>query len=233
MGNKTKIQIKDLWFYYKTTPILKNIHADFPDHSISCITGPSGQGKSTFLMVINRLWQNIEGANAIGRINIDFGNGFEDINQNNYLLPPLRQKVGMVFQVPNPLPMSIYQNIAFPLKLIREKDQKKIAQQVETALKKAFLWEEVKDRLSENASVLSGGQQQRLCIARALVLKPQILLLDEPTSSLDEISVRMIEDLLLTLKGSCTIILVSHYMDQVKRIADNRFILSNQQLIQQ
>ncbi|WP_457553320.1 phosphate ABC transporter ATP-binding protein [Desulfobacula sp.] len=233
MKNKIKIQIKDLWFYYKERPILENIGITIQKNTITSITGPSGQGKSTFLMTLNRLWESIDGTNVKGNVNINFGKGFEDINHKNYPLPQLRRKVGMVFQVPNPLPMSIYKNIAFPLKLIGEKDQKKTFPKVELALKKAFLWEEVKDRLSEDATLLSGGQQQRLCIARALVLEPQVLLLDEPTSSLDETSVEVIEHLLLTIKEKCTIILVSHYMDQVKRIADKKLVLSNRQLTQQ
>jgi len=233
MQNEIKIQIKDLWFYYNERPILEDISIAIDKNTITSIAGPSGQGKSSFLMTLNRLWESIDGANVTGQVNIDFGNGFEDINHKNYSLPQLRQKVGMVFQVPNPLPTSIYKNIAFPLKLIGEKDQKKNFPKVEQALKKAFLWEEVKDRLSEDATLLSGGQQQRLCIARALVLEPQVLLLDEPTSSLDETSLEVIEQLLLTLKEKCTIILVSHYMDQVKRIADKKLVLSKRRLIQQ
>lgn len=233
MKNKIKIQIRNLWFYYKTSSILENIHVDILENTITSITGPSGQGKSSFLMTLNRLWQNIDGASVKGKVKINFGNGFKDINHPEYPLPQLRKKVGMVFQVPNPLPTSIYKNIAFPLKLIGEKNQKKNFPKIEHALKKAFLWEEVKDRLKEDARVLSGGQQQRLCIARSLVLEPQILMLDEPTSSLDETSVEMIEQLLLKLKGNCTIILVSHYMDQIKRIADKKLVLSNRQLKQQ
>jgi len=233
MENKIKIQIRDLWFYYKKSSILENIHVDILENTITSITGPSGQGKSSFLMTLNRLWQNIDGASVRGKVKINFGNGFKDINHPAYPLPQLRKKVGMVFQVPNPLPTSIYKNIAFPLKLIGEKNQKKTFPKIEHALKKAFLWEEVKDRLKEDASVLSGGQQQRLCIARSLVLEPQILMLDEPTSSLDETSVEMIEQLLLKLKENCTIILVSHYMDQIKRIADKKLVLSNRQMKQQ
>jgi phosphate transport system ATP-binding protein len=232
MEDNIKIQIRDLWFYYKTNPILENIHVDIPKNTITSITGPSGQGKSSFLMTLNRLWQSIDGASVKGQIKINFGNGFEDINHQNYPLPQLRQKVGMVFQTPNPLPMSIYKNIAFPLKLIGEKNREKNLPKVEQALKRAFLWEEVKDRLTHDATELSGGQQQRLCIARSLVLNPQVLLLDEPTSSLDETSVKKIEQLLLNLKEKCTIILVSHYMDQVKRIADKKLVLSNRQLVQ-
>ena len=172
----------------------------------------------------------MEGARVSGQVAIDFGNGFEDIFQNNYALPELRKKVGMVFQTPNPLPMSIYKNVAFPLRLSGYKNQESIRKKVKKAFEHAFLWEEVKDRLSDDARLLSGGQQQRLCLARALVLDPQVLLLDEPTSSLDETSLQVIEELLVRLKTRCTIIMVSHYMDQVKRIADQQFVLCDRQL---
>ena len=230
MENKIKIKVRDLSFYYNKNAVLEETNVDIKQNSITSITGPSGQGKSSFLKTLNRLWESIDGAKVKGVVKIDFGNGFEDIYRKNYSLPKLRQKVGMVFQTPNPLPMSIYKNIAFPLKLIGEKNKETIAQKVKTALDRAFLWEEVKNRMSDEASMLSGGQQQRLCIARALILDPQVLLLDEPTSSLDETSVEVIEHLLLDLKKTCTIIMVSHYMDQVKRIADQKFILSDKQL---
>jgi len=230
MENKIKIKVRDLSFYYNKNAVLEETNVDIKQNSITSITGPSGQGKSSFLKTLNRLWESIDGAKVKGVVKIDFGNGFEDIYRKNYSLPKLRQKVGMVFQTPNPLPMSIYKNIAFPLKLIGEKNKETIAQKVKTALDRAFLWEEVKNRMSDEASMLSGGQQQRLCIARALILDPQVLLLDEPTSSLDETSVKVIEHLLMDLKNTCTIIMVSHYMDQVKRIADQKFILSDKQL---
>lgn len=222
--------MEHLWFYYKDRVILEDIHADIEKNAITSISGPSGQGKSTFLMILNRLWENIDNARVKGTVEIDFGKGFEDINHKSYPVHQLRRRVGTVFQSPNPLPMSIYKNIAFPLKLKGEKDQEKISHTVEASLKKAFLWDEVKERLPENAETLSGGQQQRLCIARALVLEPDVLLLDEPTSSLDEASVRVIEDLLLELKKRCTIILVTHYMDQIGRIADHRLVLTDRQL---
>ncbi len=230
MENKIKIKVRDLSFYYNKNAVLEETNVDIKQNSITSITGPSGQGKSSFLKTLNRLWESIDGAKVKGVVKIDFGNGFEDIYRKNYSLPKLRQKVGMVFQTPNPLPMSIYKNIAFPLKLIGEKNKQTITQKVKTALERAFLWEEVKNRMSDEASMLSGGQQQRLCIARALILDPQVLLLDEPTSSLDETSVKVIEHLLMDLKNTCTIIMVSHYMDQVKRIADQKFILSDKQL---
>ncbi len=222
--------MEDLWFYYHDRVILENIHAEIEKNAVTSISGPSGQGKSSFLMILNRLWENIDNARVKGKVEIDFGNGFEDICHASYPVHQLRRRVGMVFQNPNPLPMSIYKNIAFPLTLMGEKDPGKIFRTVEASLKKAFLWDEVKDRLSDNAETLSGGQQQRLCIARALVLEPDVLLLDEPTSSLDETSVRVIEDLLLELKKRCTIILVTHYTDQIGRIADHRLVLTGRQL---
>jgi phosphate transport system ATP-binding protein len=230
MENPISIKIRNLYFYYNTNCILEDVHVDIYQNSITSITGPSGQGKSSFLMVLNRLWENIDGATATGTVELDFGNGFQDIYHKKYSVSALRRKVGMVFQTPNPLPMSIYNNIAFPLKLVGEKNKKSVARKVQTALERTFLWEEVKHRLSDDARLLSGGQQQRLCIARALISEPCVLLLDEPTSSLDEISVNVIEQLLLQLKNSCTIIMVSHYMDQVKRIADQTLTLSNKKL---
>ena len=230
MQNPVKIKIRDLYFYYRTRTILDNINIDIHENTITSITGPSGQGKSSFLTILNRLCHSMEGARVDGQVNIDFGNGFEDVFQKNYALPKLRKRVGMVFQTPNPLPMSIYKNVAFPLKLAGNKNQDSIREKVEKALEHAFLWEEVKDRLADDARLLSGGQQQRLCLARSLVLSPQVLLLDEPTSSLDETSVQVIEELLAREKTKCTIIMVSHYMDQVKRIADQQFVLCDRQL---
>lgn len=233
--SRTKIKIRDLWFSYGKRSILENISLDIPAHTITSVTGPSGQGKSSFLTVLNRLWPEIDGARARGEVNIDFGEGFEDINRSGADLARIRRRVGMVFQAPNPLPMSIFQNVAFPLKLL-PKARRKISRdavfsKVASALKQAFLWEEVKDRLDDDAALLSGGQQQRLCIARALVLNPGILLLDEPTSSLDEDAVHRVEQLLLELKKDKTIVLVSHYTDQVKRIADQGLVLRNRRLV--
>ncbi len=230
MQYPVKIKIRHLYFYYRTRTILENIKIDIYANTITSITGPSGQGKSSFLTILNRLCHSMDGARVDGQVNIDFGHGFEDIFQKDYALPELRKRVGMVFQTPNPLPMSIYKNVAFPLKLAGNKNQDTIREKVEKALEHAFLWEEVKNRLSDDARLLSGGQQQRLCLARSLVLAPQVLLLDEPTSSLDETSVQVIEELLVRLKTRCTIIMVSHYMDQVKRIADQQFILCDRQL---
>lgn len=232
MENEIKIKIAGLCFFYNEHLVLNNISVSFLENSITAIVGPSGKGKTTFLMTLNRLWEGISGARMEGRVEIRFGDRFHKIYDPSYSLSQLRRLVGTVFQVPNPLPMSIYKNVAFPLKLAGMKDKHIISGKVETALKRAFLWEEVKDRLTDNALALSGGQQQRLCIARALTLEPEILLLDEPTSSLDASASAVIEELMLSLKDRCTLLMVSHYLDQVKRIADTAMELSDGNLLE-
>ena len=222
-----KIKITRLNFSYNDHYVLKDITAEFQENSITAIVGPSGTGKSTLLMTLNRLWEGIPNARMNGKVEIRFAGTLYDIYDRYYSLPELRKLVGMVFQTPNPLPMSIYRNIAFPLKLAGHKKKDDISDRVEQALKDVYLWGDVKDRLSENALGLSGGQQQRLCMARALILEPDILLLDEPTSSLDTKAGGVIEDLLQIIKGRCTILVVSHYLDQVKRISDTVMELSN------
>ncbi len=218
-GDK-KIQLTDLSFYYGERRILDRICVGFTERSITAIVGPSGQGKSTLLTAINRLWEEIPGARVEGRVEILFDDHLVNIYGNGYPVYRLRRKVGMVFQDPNPLPMSIFKNVAFPLKLAGVKDKQEIDARVHAALGQAFLWQEVKDRLDADARSLSGGQQQRLCIARALILEPEVLLLDEPTASLDAKAGGVIEDLLLKLKSHCTLLMVSHYMNQVHRVAD-------------
>jgi len=175
MKNEIKIKINALSFFYNKHRVLNNVTANFPENTITAIVGPSGKGKTTFLMTLNRLWESIPKTRMEGRVEIRFGDRFQEIYDPSYPLPRLRRLVGMVFQIPNPLPMSIYKNVAFPLKLAGVKEKKLISGKVEKALRGAFLWEEVKDRLTENAFALSGGQQQRLCIARALTLEPEIL----------------------------------------------------------
>jgi phosphate transport system ATP-binding protein len=231
MENNTKIKIDGLSFFYNDHRVLNNITVSFPKNTITAIVGPSGKGKTTFLMILNRLWESIPQARMEGSVKIRFDERFQKIYDPSCSLSRLRRLVGMVFQVPNPLPMSIYKNVAFPLKLAGLKDKKLVSEKVETALKSAFLWEEVKDRLRDHAFELSGGQQQRLCIARALTLEPQILLLDEPTSSLDASAGAVIEELMINLKDRCTLLMVSHYLDQVKRIADTILELSDGKLI--
>lgn len=220
MGSAMKIQTSSLCFYYRRKQILHDICLKLPAHKITAITGPSGSGKSTFLMVMNRLWEEVDGSSISGRVMMRLAGQMTDINSPKLSAPELRRKVGMVFQQPNPLPMSIYKNVAFPLRLAHESNENSIKEKVESCLKQVCLWDEVKDRLSEDGRLLSGGQQQRLCLARALVLGPEVLLLDEPTSSLDPEASHAIEELLLSLKIQCTLIMVSHYHDQIQRIAD-------------
>ena len=227
MKKPVKIEINGLHFSYGKRVILRNVSIQFEENTLTAIVGPSGMGKSTLLMTLNRLWESIPTAKMQGEVKIKVNGRFQDIYAPSFQVHQLRRLVGMVFQVPNPLPMSIYKNVAFPLKLAGWKDKSLVNQEVEEALKKAHLWDEVKDRLHDDALTFSGGQQQRLCIARALVLKPEILLLDEPTSSLDAKAGAVIEDLLLNLKDSCTLVVVSHYLDQVRRIADSVMDLGN------
>jgi phosphate transport system ATP-binding protein len=215
-----KIILDDVCFFYGTRPILLNIRAAFKTRRITAVVGPSGKGKSTLLTVFNRLWEEIPSARLTGEVKIRIDGQWSDIHADAYPADRLRRKVGMVFQDPNPLPMSIYKNVAFPLKLAGVRDKQIIESRVSAALRQAFLWDEVKDRLGADARTLSGGQQQRLCIARTLIMQPEILLLDEPTASLDTRACEVIEELLTALKTRCTIIMVSHYMDQVRRVAD-------------
>ncbi len=219
-SDNIKIRVTDLTFSYRGRQILDGISEHFTESTVTAIVGPSGVGKSTFLMTLNRLWENVPQARMTGKVEMKFDGQFRDIHERSFSPSHLRRLVGTVFQKPNPLPMSIFRNIAFPLKLSGQKNKISMAEKVEEALRKAYLWDEVKDRLNHNALALSGGQQQRLCIARSLVLEPQVLLLDEPTSSLDERAAEVIEELILHLKQRITILAVSHYLDQVKRIAD-------------
>ena len=228
-----KVELRNVRFDYGGAPILNGVTADFPAHCITAVVGPSGQGKTTLLMTLNRLWQ--EDRPTVGRlagtVRIHLNGGLVDIYKDPYDLTWLRRRVAMVFQIPNPLPMSIYKNVAFPLKLAGEKRDHRMEERVQAALRQAFLWDEVKDRLHKDARELSGGQQQRLCIARALILKPEVLLLDEPTSSLDRRACEVIEALLAHLKESCTMVMVSHYLEQVRRIADRVMVMENGRLL--
>jgi phosphate transport system ATP-binding protein len=220
MIDTTKIRVANLHFSYRGRQVLRDVTMNLTENSITAITGPSGVGKSTFLLTLNRLWENVPEAAMQGRVEIKLQGRFRDVYARDLPVTELRKMVAMVFQAPNPLPMSIRKNIAFPLKLAGEKNREVISCKVESALKMANLWEEVKDRLNDDARNLSGGQQQRLCIARALVLEPEVLLLDEPTSSLDKASTTVIEELLTGLKDRLTILVVSHYLEQVIRISD-------------
>ncbi len=226
-----KIRTCNLSFYYKQQQILNNVNVEFPENQIIAITGPSGSGKSTFLMSLNRLWEEIDGIKVHGTVELRLNGNIIDIGAPSVNIQELRRKVAMVFQQPNPLPMSIFKNVAFPLTLHHKKDKEDIRHEVEAALKQVHLWEEIKDRLHEDGRMLSGGQQQRLCLARALVMRPEVLLLDEPTSSLDPEMALAIEELLVRLKEKCTLIMVSHYQDQIQRIADLRFQVLNGSII--
>lgn len=228
-----KIQLVDVTFSYteKGPPVLKGLTAAFKKREITAIVGPSGQGKSTLLTILNRLWEEVPGARRQGQVKLRLEGRWVDIYTDGYPIDRLRRAVGLVFQKPNPLPMSIYKNVAFPLKLAGEKDKAGIEEKVHAALQRAFLWSEVKDRLNADARCLSGGQQQRLCIARALILEPEVLLLDEPTASLDPTAAGVIESLLSQLKDSRTILMVSHYMDQVRRVADRTMELAHGKLM--
>jgi len=222
---KIKIRINDLNCFYKKKLVLKGLKGEMEEKAITTIMGPSGVGKTTLLMVINRLYESIPDCRAEGMVEIKLDGRYIEVHK----LPvtTLRKKVGMVFQVPNPLPMSIFKNIAFPLKLSGVKDRKYIKKKVDQALKDAFLWGEVKDRLNDSALELSGGQQQRLCIARAMIMQPEVLLLDEPTSSLDMEAALRIAELLKSLKEKCTLVVVSHYASLTRRISDSVLTLEN------
>jgi phosphate transport system ATP-binding protein len=220
-----KIRICGLCLYHDHRRILHRIAVQFAKNRISAITGPSGSGKSSLLMVLNRLWEESATIRVTGTVELSVKGRFLDIHAPDVSVTWLRRKVGMVFQQPNPLPMSVYKNVAFPLQLAGLRDREQTAERVEIALRQVNLWEEVKDRLGDDGRQLSGGQQQRLCIARALVLQPEVLLLDEPTSSLDQDACRIIEELLVQLKNTCTLILVSHYQDQIQRVSDHLYTM--------
>ena len=208
------ISTKDLCLWYGNFQALKNINIEIPEHSITALIGPSGCGKSTFLKTLNRMNDLIPTVKITGEVTYNGQNIFET-NVNN-----LRKEVGMVFQKPNPFPMSIYDNIAYGPRTHGITNKAQLDEIVEKALRSAAIWDEVKDRLKKNALGMSGGQQQRLCIARALAVEPKVLLMDEPTSALDPISTSRIEDLAMELKKDYTIVIVTHNMQQAVRISD-------------
>ena len=215
----TKIHVTNMNLHYGDFHALKNINIDIPENQICAMIGPSGCGKSTFLKSINRMNDLVEGCKIDGQMQLRGENGFEDI-YGDMDVNHLRKRVGMVFQQPNPFPMSIYDNIAYGPRTHGIKNRHKLDAIVEKALKQAAIWEEVKDRLNKSALGLSGGQQQRLCIARALAVEPEVILMDEPTSALDPISTSRIEDLAIELKKEDTIVMVTHNMQQATRISD-------------
>ena len=211
-----KLTVEKLDLYYGTFQALKGIDMKIPEHEITAFIGPSGCGKSTFLKTLNRMNDLVEGCRIEGTVKLDN----EDI-YGGMDVSVLRKRVGMVFQSPNPFPMSIYDNIAFGPRTHGIRSKAVLDESVERSLRQAAIWEECKDRLKKNALGMSGGQQQRLCIARALAVEPEVLLMDEPTSALDPISTSKIEDLVLELKEKYTIIIVTHNMQQAARISDN------------
>lgn len=219
-----KLDVTDLCLSYDEVKILNNINIIFESKSITALIGPSGCGKTSFLRCLNRLNDTTPGVKIQGSIKLDGLDIYRDMDEIS-----LRKKIGMVFQKPNPFPMSIYNNVAYGPRIHGVKKRKSLDYIVEKSLRKAFLWDEVKDRLNKSALSLSGGQQQRLCIARALAVKPEVILMDEPTSALDPIATAKIEELILELKNEYAVIMVTHSMQQAARISDYTgfFLLGN------
>lgn len=213
----SKITVESLNLHYGENHALKNVNMEIADHAITAFIGPSGCGKSTFLSCLNRMNDLVDGCRVEGKVILDG----EDIYDKRVDTTLLRKKVGMVFQQPNPFPMSIYDNIAYGPRLHGIKNKKELDEIVERSLQGAAIFEEVKDRLHKSALGLSGGQQQRLCIARALAVSPEVLLMDEPTSALDPISTLKIEELMETLKKKYTVVIVTHNMQQAARVSDD------------
>ena len=210
-----KFAIHDMDLYYNTFHALKNINLELPEHQVSAFIGPSGCGKSTLLKSLNRMNDLVEGCKITGDIRLDGEDIYGDMDVNL-----LRKRVGMVFQKANPFPMSIYDNIAYGPRTHGIRSKAKLDEIVERSLRDAAIWDEVKDRLNKSALGMSGGQQLRLCIARALAVQPEVLLMDEPTSALDPISTSKVEDLVMSLKNDYTIIIVTHNMQQATRVSD-------------
>ncbi len=215
-SNSPKVDIQDLQFYYGDSQALKDITLQFHTNRVTALIGPSGCGKSTLLRCINRMNDLIPNTRVQGRLLY----GGRNIYDSSVDVVTLRRHIGMVFQKPNPFPKTIFENIAYGLRVNGVKNRNTIAERVEKALQRAALWEEVKDRLHESALGLSGGQQQRLCIARALAVEPDVLLMDEPASALDPIATQKIEELIHELKELYTIIIVTHNMQQAARVSD-------------
>ena len=217
LANETpKIEIKNLDFYYGKYKALKNINLTIPEKKVTAFIGPSGCGKSTLLRTLNRMFELYPEQRAEGEINFEG----ENILKSKLDIAILRAKIGMVFQKPTPFPMSIYENIAFGVRLFEKMSKGEMDERVEWALQKAALWTEVKDKLHQSGNGLSVGQQQRLCIARAIAVKPEVILLDEPCSALDPISTAKVEELIIELKEDYTVVIVTHNMQQAARVSD-------------
>jgi phosphate transport system ATP-binding protein len=216
INNEVRISVRDLNLYYGDFQALRNITLDIPENAITAVIGPSGCGKSTFLRLFNRMNDLITGVRVEGRVELDGVNIYDrDID-----VVELRKKVGMVFQKPNPFPMSVFENVAFGPKRHGRKNRMELEDIVEKSLKQAALWDEVSDKLGQSALALSGGQQQRLCIARVLAVEPEVILMDEPCSALDPIATLRIEDLMRELSKNYTIVIVTHNMQQAARASD-------------
>ena len=215
MSEQAKFSVKGLDLYYGDFHALKDVNLDINAKEITAFIGPSGCGKSTFLKTLNRMNDLVEGCKITGDVRLDSENIYSGMDVSQ-----LRKRVGMVFQKPNPFPMSIYDNIAYGPRTYGIHNKAKLNEIVETSLRQAAIWDEVKDRLNKSALGMSGGQQQRLCIARALAVQPEVILMDEPTSALDPISTSKIEDLVIELKKDYTIIMVTHNMQQATRVSD-------------
>ena len=215
-SHPTKIEIRDLEFYYGDYKALHNINLTIPEKQVVAFIGPSGCGKSTLLRTFNRIYELYPKQFTSGEVLLDGQN----VLDKRYDLNSLRARVGMVFQKPTPFPMSIYENVAFGVRLYEKLPKRHMEERVEWALRKAALWDEVKDMLNRDGTQLSGGQQQRLCIARAVAVKPEVLLLDEPASALDPISTLKVEELIAELKKEYTIVIVTHNMQQAARVSD-------------
>ena len=211
-----KISVQNLDFFYRANQALFDVSVDIFDRRVFALIGPSGCGKSTFLRTLNRMNDTIPGTRLTGSIKLDGQDIYSDIKE----ISSLRTRVGMVFQKSNPFPKSIRENVAYGLRVNGINDRAFISEAVEDTLKRAFLWDEVKDKLDDSAFMLSGGQQQRLCIARALAVRPEVLLMDEPASALDPLSTAKIEDLIAELKKDYTIVIVTHNMQQAARVSD-------------
>ncbi|WIG55695.1 MAG: phosphate ABC transporter, ATP-binding protein PstB [Rhodanobacteraceae bacterium] len=223
-----KLAVRDLNFLYGDVPALKNISLDIPEKKVSAIIGPSGCGKSTLLRVFNRIYAIYPNLRAMGEVLLDG----ENILDAGYPVHKLRSKIGMVFQKPVPFPMTIFENIAWGIRHHEKLSKADMEARVEQALRRAALWDEVKDKLKRSALGLSGGQQQRLCIARSVALKPEVLLLDEPTSALDPIATGRIEQLIEELKRDYTIVIVTHNMQQAARVSDRTAFMYMGELVE-
>ena len=212
-----KLSVRNLNFYYGKFHALKGINLDIPEKQVTAFIGPSGCGKSTLLRIFNRMYELYPDQRAEGSVTLDG----EDLLDRKKDVALIRAKIGMVFQKPTPFPMSIHDNIAFGVRLFENLGKAQMEERVEWALRKAALWNEVKDKLGQSGSGLSGGQQQRLCIARGIAIKPEVLLLDEPCSALDPISTSKVEELIAELKSEYTVVIVTHNMQQAARCSDN------------